>query len=118
MRSEQHSEGHSDAGTGDTGGRPDIFPMQVSRAEDAADVAELAAAELWPDVPALPRMSKASLKPARPVGARTGSKAGDDATTPTATPTREDRCLLSLTSPCCSAGLAGSVVGHGRSKSQ
>lgn len=45
MRSEQHSEDHSDAGTGDTGGRPDIFPMQVSRAEDAADVAELAAAE-------------------------------------------------------------------------
>jgi len=69
-------------------------------------------------VPALPRMSKASLKPARPAGARTGSKAGDDATTPTATPTREDRCLLSLTSRCCSAGLAGSVVGHGRSKSQ
>ena len=45
MPSEQHSEDHSDAGTGDTGGRPDIFPMQVSRAEDAADVAELAAAE-------------------------------------------------------------------------
>ena len=45
MPSGQHSEDHSDAGTDDTGGRPDIFPMQVSRAEDAADVAELAAAE-------------------------------------------------------------------------
>ena len=45
MPSEQHSEDHSDAGTDDTDGRPDIFPMQVSRAEDAADVAELAAAE-------------------------------------------------------------------------
>ena len=45
MPSGQHSEDHSDAGTDDTDGRPDIFPMQVSRAEDAADVAELAAAE-------------------------------------------------------------------------
>jgi len=45
MPSEQHSEDHSNAETDDTGGRPDIFPMQVSTAEDAADVAELAAAE-------------------------------------------------------------------------
>ena len=45
MPSEQHSEDHIDAGPDDTGERPDIFPMQVRRAEDAADVAELAAAE-------------------------------------------------------------------------
>jgi hypothetical protein len=45
MPSEQHSKDHSDAGTDDTGERPDIFPMQVSTAKDAADVAELAAAE-------------------------------------------------------------------------
>ena len=44
MPSEQHSEDHIDAGPDDTGERPDIFPMQVGRAEDAADVAELAAA--------------------------------------------------------------------------
>ena len=44
MPSEQHSEDHIDAGPDDTGERPDIFPMQLGRAEDAADVAELAAA--------------------------------------------------------------------------
>jgi len=37
MPSEHHSEDHSDAGTDDTGGRPDIFPMQVSRAEGVAE---------------------------------------------------------------------------------
>jgi hypothetical protein len=45
MPSEQHSEDHGDAGADDTGGRSDILPMQVSTAEDAAGVAELAAAE-------------------------------------------------------------------------
>jgi hypothetical protein len=44
MPSEQHSEDHFDAGPDDTGERPDIFPVQVRRAEDGADVAELAAA--------------------------------------------------------------------------
>jgi hypothetical protein len=44
MPSEQHSEDHIDAGPDDTGERPDILTMQVRRAEDGADVAELAAA--------------------------------------------------------------------------
>ena len=45
MPSEEHYGDHGDVGPDDTGERPDIFPMQVSSAEDAADVAELAAAE-------------------------------------------------------------------------
>lgn len=46
MPPEQHPEDHSaDTEADDTGERPDIFPMQIRSAEDAADVAELAAAE-------------------------------------------------------------------------
>jgi hypothetical protein len=46
MPSEQHTRDHTgDTEPDDSGERPDIFPTQFRSVEDAADVAELAAAE-------------------------------------------------------------------------
>jgi hypothetical protein len=54
---------------------------------------------------ALPKTSKVSLKPGRPAGARTGSRAGDDATTLPDTPWQAVTGLTGLFGRSASTGI-------------